>query len=148
MYKKEKYSSSNVFQDYWNYCSLTLSLINWRTRITYIRYLIARFFRIELKSLSLLYIYCFSFILDWKRNFIGFPPEKTFSRLSLFFPTLRARRGMACAGRSIYQARQFMVEAAWSLSQSSEGGRSNLRPPRKWSVLKRAERVGQFMTRN
>lgn len=58
-------------------------------------------------------IIAFSFILDRKGNSIGFPPpEKMFSRLSLFFPTLRARRGIACAGRSIYQPRQFMVEAA------------------------------------
>ena len=34
------------------------------------------------------------------------------------------------------------------LISKHEGGRSNLRPARKWSVLKRAERVGQFMTRN
>ena len=34
------------------------------------------------------------------------------------------------------------------LISKHEGGRSNLRPPRKWSVLKRAERVDQFMTRN
>lgn len=46
-------------------------------------------------------------------------PRKTFSRLSLFCQALHTHGGWSGA-QSIYQARQFMVEAARSLSQSTK----------------------------
>lgn len=118
------------------------------TRIIVTRYLIAIFPRVKLKSLPLLLSLFLLFLIGREILSVPSPRRKRFHGCLYFFQHYVHVVGLpVLAGRFIKRDNLWWKQREAYL-KASEGGRSNLRPPRKWSVLKRAERVGQFMTRN